>query len=109
MLVHGDDYFTSGHTNQLDWLEKSLGEKYEIQTQRIGVGPGRDLEGKILNRIVRWTPNGYELEADPRHAELIVKTLKVESMKPLGTPGVEGKEEDDDEDDKTGRHGGNRL
>ena len=52
-----------------------------------------------MNRVVRWTPDGYELEADPRHAELIVKLLKVESAKPLSTPGVEGKEEEDEEED----------
>ena len=64
VLVHGDDYFTSGHTDQLDWLEKNLGEKFEIQTQRIGNGPGRELEGKILNiespaglkQVMNWKP-----------------------------------------------------
>ena len=75
VLVHGDVYFTSGNPDQLDWLENGLGEKYEIRTQRIGNGQGRECEGKILNRIVRWTRNGYELEAEPRHAELIIKPL----------------------------------
>ena len=100
VLVHGDDYFSSAHREHLDWLEKGLGEKYEIQTQRIGGSEGRDVEGKILNRVVRWTQAGYEVEADPRHAELVVKQLGVGSMKALSTPGVEGKEEEDLEEDK---------
>ena len=65
VLVHGDDYFSSAHREQVDWLEKGRGEKYEIQLQRIGSDEGCDPEGKILNRIVRWTPAGYEIEADP--------------------------------------------
>ena len=32
-------------------------------------------EARILNRIVRWTPQGWEYEADQRHAELIVKAM----------------------------------
>ena len=64
MLVHGDDYFSSGHTDDLNWFADQLSKAYEIQTQRIGNGPGRELEGWILNRIVRWTPHGYEMEAE---------------------------------------------
>ena len=52
VLVHGDDYFSSDHREQLDWLEHWQGEKYEMQTQQIGRGEGREPEGKILNRIV---------------------------------------------------------
>ena len=38
------------------------------------MGPGKDddKEIKILNRIIRYTNNGLELEAELRHAELIV-------------------------------------
>ena len=64
LLVHGDDYFSSGHTDDLNCVADKLTTAYEIQTQRIGNGPGRELEGKILNRIVRWRPHGYEIEAD---------------------------------------------
>ena len=49
-----------------------------VKTQRIGAG--KDLEGKdklpkgqVLNRIIRLTEDRYELEADLRHAELIVE------------------------------------
>ena len=39
-----------------------------------GDGPGKELkEGRISNRVVRWTPEGWEYEADQRHAELIVR------------------------------------
>ena len=50
---------------------------------------------KILNRIVRWTPQGLELEADPRHAELVIQQLNLQGATPLSSPGVEGKDEKD--------------
>ena len=39
------------------------------------------------------------MEADPCHSEFILKRLDVEGLKPLSTPGVEGKDEEDSEDD----------
>eukprot|EP00969_Alexandrium_andersonii_P097444 4301244-Alexandrium_andersonii.AAC.1 len=39
-------------------------------------GGGSDLkEARLLNRAVRWTPSGYLYEADPRHAEQLVRDL----------------------------------
>ena len=91
VLVHGDDYLTSGHVEDFDLMKSQLEDKYKIQTQRVGNGMDRTMEGQILNRIVRWTPSGYAMEADPRHCELLLEQLDVESLKPLSTPGAEGK------------------
>ena len=44
-------------------------------------------EARILNRIVRWTPYGWEYEADQRHAELIVKAMGLEECGSVTTPG----------------------
>ena len=49
--------------------------------------------------MVRWTGEGYEVEADPRHAELVIQQLGVGTMRAMGTPGVEGKDEEDNEVD----------
>ena len=43
----------------------------------------------MLNRVVRWTPEGYELEADLRHAELVIEHLELESSKKVITPGTD--------------------
>ena len=54
-------------------------------------------EGKVLNRIVRWTPDGWELEADQRHAELIVEQMGLTGAKGGSTAGeYEKKHEVDD-------------
>ena len=77
VLVHGDDYPTSGHVGDPGWMKSLLEYQYTIQAQRVGNGVDRHIEGKILNRV-RWTPNGYEMKADPRHCELILKQLDIE-------------------------------
>ena len=47
-------------------------------------------EAKILNRIIRAVPTGWEYESYQRHAEIILEELKLgEGTRPLGTPGVE--------------------
>ena len=35
----------------------------------------------MLNCILRRTPTGWEMEADPRHAELIIEQLGLENEK----------------------------
>ena len=57
-------------------------------------------DGKILIRIVRWTPQVYKLEGDPRHAEPVVGQLGVHDLPSSSAPGidyieVEACEEDD--------------
>ena len=74
-------------------MQQLLAKKYEIKTQRIGDGKLKDgtmkkKEGQVLNRVVRRTASGWELEADLRHAELIIKQLGLESANAVSTPGV---------------------
>ena len=94
-LVHGDDYFSCGTMSALQWLNARLMEKYQIKTEFIGKGEGMVEEGKILNRVVRWTPQGYEAEADPRHCEIILEQLNLVGCKSLSTPGSDQLEDFD--------------
>ena len=74
--------------------------RYKIQSQRIGDGVGRAVEGKISNGMAGWTGPGYESEGDPWHCELALQQLEPQGFKPLSIPGVEGKDEGDDEEDQ---------
>lgn len=95
-LVHGDDYVSSGSGPDMHWLEEALAKAYEIKTQRLGHGGGKlQGEGKVLHRVLRASEAGWEIEADPRHAELVIEQLGVEQEKGVATPGVPGTEEDD--------------
>jgi hypothetical protein len=98
-LVHGDDYVSSGRQADLDWMEIQLQAAYEIQTQKLGLGENCVSEGKVLNRIVRCSKEGWSLEADPRHAELIIEQLGVGELRAAATPGIDGIDEVDRDDD----------
>ena len=101
-LVHGDDYCSAGKRADLDWMQAELEKAYELKTQRVSSWKDCTVEGKVLNRIVRWTSEGYELEGDPRHAELVVEQLGLEDTAPLSSPGIDQPEPEagDDNDDE---------
>ena len=43
---------------------------------------------RVLNRIVRINDDGLLYEADPRHEELLAKSLHLGTCKFMGTPNV---------------------
>ena len=97
----------AGKSDDVDWFHKAPGEKFEIQTQRLGRGKDKEgkpklEEGQVLNRVIRRTDAGWESEADPRHAELIMQHLDIQDAKSVSTPGVDqpvaSNEEIEDED-----------
>jgi hypothetical protein len=87
IMVHGDDFVAIGNPKHLQATEDALRSKYKIKTETLGGCAGDKKEVKILNKIVRYTDNSLELEADPRHAELIVRELGLEGCRPSKTPG----------------------
>ena len=82
----------------MTWMEQELAKAYEIQTQKQGMGKDCQLKGKVLNRILRCTDVAWEIEADPRHFELVVEQNGIMD-KGVSTLGVSGSEEEDEEDD----------
>jgi hypothetical protein len=72
-------------------MEERLKERFEIKSKKIGLGKDEVKEARVLTRVVRVTPEGWEYEADQRHAELIVKTLGLEESKEVSTPGEDDK------------------
>ena len=98
-MVHGDDYVSAGIECDLLWFERMLMETREINTQKIGPWTsGGASEGKVLNRTLRWSREAWEVEADPRHAELLVEQLDVEGARILSMPGAEDDDKDSDAD-----------
>ena len=90
-LVHGDDFVTEGDIEDILWFKRKLEERFEIKTTIIGAGNDEAKEGRVLNRIIRCTEDGWEYEADQRHAEFIVKALNMQDAKAVVTPGEESK------------------
>lgn len=72
VVVHGDDFTVLGDEEQLDWFRTKIAERFEVKFRaRLGPGERDDKTVRILNRIVTWTEEGIEYEADQRHAEII--------------------------------------
>jgi len=88
--VHGDDFTTAGAKPDLDWFETELEARYELRKGgRIGPGKDDEKEGRVLNRVVRWTDAGLEYEADPRQAERLIEAAGLDdSCKSTVTPGL---------------------
>ena len=101
--VYGDDFTTAGPKCNLDWFKKELERHYElIEGARLGPGPEDDKEGRVLNRVVRWTADGITYEADPRQSEKLVKELGLEGSKALSTPGLKATAQEHLDDSELG-------
>ena len=92
-LVHGDDFLLAGTDADLDWASANL--RHDILLKdggRLGGGAKDAKEIRCLNRVLRWTHAGYEVEADPRHAEILGAMLGGD-RRVVSTPGVKEKVE----------------
>ena len=59
---------------------------------RLGNGSKDDKSMRILNRIIWWTNTGIDIEADPRHVEILIKEMGLGEANPVITPGAKGRE-----------------
>ena len=81
------------------WLRDQLNAKFEMKTTLVGHSCDPDVvtEGKILNRIIRATPLGWEYEWDQRHVEVMVEVLGLNKCCPVAAPGVDDNGGDGDD------------
>ena len=88
--VHGDDFTSTGEKRELDWLESMLEARYELRKDgRLGPGDDDVKELTVLNRILRWTPEGFEYEADPRQGEKLIEAMRLDAnCNVAATPGI---------------------
>merc|ERR1739836_64577 len=84
---------------ELRWMQEKIEEKYELKVEVLGPDENQNKEVRVLNRILRWTNEGIEYEADPRHVEIVLKQLNIDNCKPVITPGTkdEGRAKPGDE------------
>ena len=90
-LVHGDDFVTTGSRENMAWLKTKLEKRFEIKTTVLGLGNNEVREARLLNRIIGVCEKGWRYEADPRHAELIIRGLNMQDAKGVKTPGEDQK------------------
>ena len=99
VVVHGDDFTAVGSPNALNKFEEGMQKSFECkQKGRLGLRPEDCKEMRVLNRIVRVTDNGLLYEADPRHAEMLIKAFDLGEAKSVVTPGIKVVDEEADPD-----------
>ena len=98
VVVHGDDFIAVGGRLAVGWFRGRLEGRFEIKHKTIGCQDGEVVESRVLNRIIRRTSQGWEIEADQRHAELVVKVLNLTEAKTVAAPGEKAKPWQLDED-----------
>ena len=86
LTVHGDDFVVVGSSESLKWLIKNMKPKYELKADTLGPDKDQVQEVRVLDRVIRWTPNGLEYEPDQRHADMVVKQLGLEKCRHVSTP-----------------------
>ncbi|CAE7358585.1 unnamed protein product [Symbiodinium sp. CCMP2592] len=96
LLVHGDDFLILSDDAGQAYVEQILRSKYDLRVDgSIGQGEKRQ-EFCVLNRLVRFDERSGTIsyEPDPRHAEIILKDLEMETCKPVKSPNEKLKAED---------------
>jgi hypothetical protein len=86
VMVHGDDFISTGDGDDLLWLKSVFETKFEISTEIIGHEVDDEKELKVLNRFISVVEGGYTYEPDVRHAEILVRELGLEGAKKVSTP-----------------------
>ena len=96
LLVHGDDFLVLSDEDGHRFVDKILSEEYEFKCDG-HIGPGCEKDSMtVLNRVVTYdrTTGAVTYEADPRHAEALIRDLGMESAKPAKTPAEKKKGSD---------------
>ena len=106
VMVHGDDFVAVGDKKGISGIRGALENKYKLKVQTLGEGKECSKEIRVLNKVVRYTATGMELEADPRHAEIVIRDLGLSESKMSKVPGVKEPRDDKQrlEDAITKRH-----
>ena len=92
LLVHGDDFMVLADQEGQEYMHQVLKEKYEYKRDgEIGKGSRKHLT--ILNRIVTYEQDTGRAtyEANPRHAEMIIRQLNLQNAKSVTTPAGKNK------------------
>ena len=75
-VIYGDDFTMLGAEHHLDWFKAQLAKAWEIDHKaRLGPDRGDQKSVRSLNRVINWHEQGIQVEADQRHAEIIIREL----------------------------------
>ena len=87
-LAHGDDFLYSGTKDSLANLRRDFEKQYECKVETIGYDSELGCSARFLNRVISYTSQGIEFEADQRLVEAMVNDLNLIGSKATPTPGT---------------------
>ena len=88
VIVHADDFTSTGTKKQLIWCQKIFDEAYECKHHWLGPDSGEEESMRILNRIISWKKSGICYEADQRRVEVIIDQLQRADARSASSPGT---------------------
>ena len=104
LVVHGDDFTCLGTDASLDKWESAMSAAFQVKLKgRIGHDDHDKKSMRVLNRLLTVVSNGLIYEPDPRHIELLARSLGLETCKLQTVPGIKDtshpcdKEEEEEE------------
>ena len=68
VMVHRDDFVSSGTREHLQWLRSKVEQRCEIKTSVIGHRLRETKEGGVLNGELRACEHGWAYEENQRHS-----------------------------------------
>ena len=84
----------------MQWMENQLERRFEIKTKFVGLRPDESREARILNRIIRVGEEGWEMEADQRHVDIVIEQLNLKDAKGVNPPAEEEHRWEEEENKK---------
>ena len=83
-MVHVDDFLVIGSQAESGWFENQIKLEYEITSSTMGRNADKEL--KYLNRVIRWTSEGLEIESDSKHVKVLLSEWGMKECKGVETP-----------------------
>ena len=87
IMVHGAYFGAVGPAKAVAEVGRVQGQKYKLKMETLGDGKDDLKEAHILSKFVSIDNAGVHLEADPRHAERVIKEMGVSDGKVSTVPG----------------------
>jgi hypothetical protein len=93
IMIHVDDFLVIGSAVETSWFEQEIRKEFDITCKTLG----RDFEHEIkyLNRDIRWTPEGLELEGHQKHVQILLTEWGMVDCRGVETPVARDGEEKD--------------
>ena len=93
VMVHRDDFVAVGDPDHLESTKVALSHTYKINIEVLASAAKDATYARTFKKLVRMTDAGTELEADPRHAGLVIGDLIFEDCRPSRVHGAKATKE----------------